>query len=295
MLHVVMFDLGDTLIDAQSKRPFPHAAAALAAIQGLASGGTKPLLSCLVSDFDHGLPVPPDRLAALFAEFLGILGGTSLQPRFEPVGERVTLSAHAGVRKPDQKIFTTALQRLGARVPLADCLLVTEDEAHVRAARADLGMQALRFGAPGAARVDFDDWAQAPLLVAHLLAPSAANLQAALGAYLRAARDLEVDTIEPAAPPGTLAVTGKAWRPVAGTGLGALDGVLVALPVRGEVVLGSRGEARTVSVDPPSAEALAAATAFVARLARSGAHATHAVEVDAEGRRRLVRTRSGGA
>jgi hypothetical protein len=289
-----MFDLGLTLIDAQ-RRPFPHVAAALAAIQGLASGGAKPLLTCLVSDYEMpSPPVAPEKIDALFAAYLHTLDGTGLRPLFEPVHERVTLSTHAGVGKPDRKIFTTALERLGARVPLAACLLVTEEAAHVRAARDDLGMHALQFRAPGAAQFDFDDWAQAPLLVAHLLAPGAANLQAALGFYLRAARGLEVDSVVPAAPPGTLAVTGAAWRPVAGADLGALDGVLVALPVRGEVVLGPMGEARTVSIDPPSAEALAAATAFVRRVARDGAHAAHAVEVDAEGRRRLVRTRSGG-
>jgi len=92
----------------------------------------------------------------------------------------VTLSTHAGVNKPDRRVYELALERLGAGAALADCLSITEDAGHVAACRR-LGMQALRFGA------DFDDWSVAPLLVRHVIDPTSAhNTGLALGVWLAA-------------------------------------------------------------------------------------------------------------
>jgi FMN phosphatase YigB (HAD superfamily) len=58
MIKVVMFDLGDTLIDAND-HPFPHVADALTAIAGFKTAEGNPLKSCLVSDFAMA-PVPDE-------------------------------------------------------------------------------------------------------------------------------------------------------------------------------------------------------------------------------------------
>jgi FMN phosphatase YigB (HAD superfamily) len=160
-----MFDLGGTLID-QDRHPFPHVSDALTAISGFKTAAGAPLVSCLVSDFDQAAPFTPANVNAKFEEYLAILDATGLRTSFDPVDKRVTLSTHANVRKPNRAIFEKALERLGSPAPLEDCLFITEDDAHIKAARTHLHMQALQFGK------DFEDWSQAPAVIAHLVAAS---------------------------------------------------------------------------------------------------------------------------
>jgi FMN phosphatase YigB (HAD superfamily) len=170
MIRVVMFDLGKTLIDGND-HPFPHVADALTAIAALKTADGKLLQSCLVSDFDMpDSPVTAAKVTAIFDAYLERLGGTGLRPFFEPVSKRVTLSTHAGFNKPDRRIFDTALRRLGADVSLEECLLITEEKEHVRVARDDLHMKALQFRKAPSTQFDFDDWGDAPALVANLVA-----------------------------------------------------------------------------------------------------------------------------
>src|SRR6266481_8948142 len=100
MIEVVMFDLGDTLIDAND-HPFPHAGEAITQISGFKTSAGKKLKLCLVSDFTMPTaPVTAAKVKSLFDEYLKILDGTHLRSYFEPVKKRVTLSTHAGAMKP---------------------------------------------------------------------------------------------------------------------------------------------------------------------------------------------------
>jgi beta-phosphoglucomutase-like phosphatase (HAD superfamily) len=295
MIRVIMFDLGMTLID-DDRRPFPHVADALTAVSELKTGDGKPLRSCLVSDFTMATaPVTAAKVAALFKEYLAILDETGLRPFFEPVKKRVTLSTHAGVQKPDRRIFEQALQRLGADVALDACLFVTENAAHIDAARGTLGMATLQFG------TDFVDWADAPALIANLVAPhQQANVQAAIKAYL-ASRGIDVLTAEPAGSPDAMKISGQVWAPISVPGFEDLQHLQVAIPVEGTVTRGTKGEVRAAAPMQPSAEAIAEATSFVRSLATHGqiaGHAakgsrgaTHQIETDEKGNRRLVRKR----
>jgi hypothetical protein len=301
MIRVVMFDLGQTLIDADN-HPFPHVAEALTAVSGFKTAAGQPLRSCLLSDFTMATPpVTPAKVTALFNQYLAILGQSGLRPFFEPVKKRVTLSTHAGAMKPDRKIFEKALQRLGGAVPLEDCLFITENADHIDKARNQLHMQALQFRAAGASHFDFDDWAAAPALIANLVAPHQfANTHAAVKAHL-AAQGIELLTAEPAETPGALKVSGQAWRPISVPGFKELDDVRVAIPVEAEIARGSKGEFESSGLDTPSDEQVAEATAFVRSLAtqgqiagQPGKHAnppTHAIETDEKGNRKLVRKR----
>jgi FMN phosphatase YigB (HAD superfamily) len=152
MTKVVMFDLGQTLIDeANHQRPFPHAIEALTTI----SKAKPALKTCLVSDFKMELTP-----AKAMKEYLAVLDAAGLRVFFEPVEKRVTLSNHAGAKKPDRKIFEKALQRLGVpATPLEDCCFITENAAHIKEAREQLHMQAFEFG------VDFTDWGEAPAML----------------------------------------------------------------------------------------------------------------------------------
>lgn len=145
MISVVMFDLGETLIGANGQ-PFAHVPEALTAI------GKMNVKSCLVSDFDMHVSV-----AAAMTQYLKVLDKAGLRQFFEPVNQRVTLSNHAKASKPAAKVFKKALQRLGtASTPFADCLFITENAAHIEAARNELKMKGLQFG------VDFTDWSEVP-------------------------------------------------------------------------------------------------------------------------------------
>jgi hypothetical protein len=150
MIKVVMFDLGQTLIDDVQQRPFPHVIDALRAINARSA-----LKTCLVSDFKMDLTP-----ARAMKEYLAILDAAGLRKFFEPVQKRVTLSNHAAALKPSRKIFEKALKRLGLpAIPFSDCCFITENPDHIKAAREELQMQAFQFG------VDFQDWADVPKLL----------------------------------------------------------------------------------------------------------------------------------
>ena len=299
MVRVVLFDLGQTLVDDQ-RRPFPHVLAALSTIAGFRTAAGKPLRSALVSDYTLASPPPTAaRVKPLFDEYLAILGATGLRPFFEPVARRVTLSTHAGVAKPARALFEKALSRLQVKATLAECVLITEDRAHVNAVRNKLGMQALRFGAAGAAGVDFSDWSQAPALLAHLLgAQGEANVHAAIKAHL-AAHGAEATDVQAGDKAGEFRVTGNTWHTLSVPGHAALKNLQVALPMRAKVTRDRRGSLQA-DVPAPDADALAEAGAFVGSLAAHGQIAgvgapvkspTHAIETDAQGQPRLVRKR----
>lgn len=162
---VVMFDVGDTLVS--GGRTIAGVPEALRAIDA------QPVRSCLVSDYTMPATADPHEIEVLFAEYCDLIRGFGLEPFFAPLDRRATISTQAGVLKPDRRIFALALERLGEpRAELADALLVTENDGHVRAARA-LGMRALLYRPAGAPNSDtgcFADWAQAPAKVAAMLA-----------------------------------------------------------------------------------------------------------------------------
>jgi phosphoglycolate phosphatase-like HAD superfamily hydrolase len=302
MIRVVMFDLGMTLID-DALHLFSHVEDALAVVSNFETADDEPLRSCLVSDFK--MPAPPGntaKITELFHEYLEILDQAGLRIFFEPVEERVTLSTHAGVHKPDRRIFETALQRLGVAVPLDDCLLITENAAHIEAARTTFNMKTLQFRSTGSAQFDFDSWADAPALIANLVAPQQpANMHGAIKAHL-AAQGVDLVKAEPAGSSGTMKFVGQVWSPISVPGHHNLQNVQVPIQVEGEVIRGPKGQVRSFVPLQPSADQLAEATSFVRSLAthgqiagqaaaRSLGAATHEIETDKLGNRRLVRKR----
>lgn len=301
MIRVAFFDLGLTLIDAEN-RPFPHVAEALTTIQSFSTAGGKKLLTGLVSDFDLPTPPPtPAKIQAIFERYLAVLDGTGLRAFFEPVQRRVTLSTHAGALKPDRKIFLKALARLRSTALLEECLFITENQDHVRAARTTLHMSALKYRAPGSATFDFDDWLQAPSMVAHLVDPAGGpNAEAALRHHLSHAHGFEVQAVEGARGEATTTVRGTLWKAVGPSAGDALADVQAPFPVEGQVTLGPLGQIRSVRLAEPPATDVSAAAALVRSLARHGQlrgsggradTATHDLETDDRGRRKLVRKR----
>ncbi len=299
MIKVIMFDLGGTLIDA-SNRSLLHVNEALAAIAEFKTASGRLVRSCLVSDFTMvSPPVTAAKLAAIFRDYLAVLDQAGLRTLFEPVQKRVTLSTHAGVMKPDRRVFEVALRRLGSKASLAECLFITENAAHIEHARASLKMSTLQFRAVGASRFDFDDWAQAPALIAHLLgATPAANMRAAVRAFL-AAQNIELLSVEKTEPAGSIQFSGKTWCPISVPDMEDLRNLHVSLPITGQVARDKTGKLNVVGLNRPSEQELAEAVMFVRSLAtngqiggRSGARRlrpTHEIQTDASGIRRLIR------
>jgi len=164
MIRVLLLDLGDTLVKSSTNKLFPGVPAALSAVRKLKAADGKKLVACLVSDFTMPQPRTPEAIDAAFSEYLKVLRRLDLTRFFKPVSERVTLSTHAGVLKPDRRVFETALRRARrSDAGLSECLFITENRSHVKACRA-MGMDALQFG------VDFKKWADAPPLIAQRMA-----------------------------------------------------------------------------------------------------------------------------
>ena len=286
MSRVLLLDLGDTLIHEMSV--LPHVPEALAAISEFKGDDNKPLQRALVSDTEMPAPPPtPAKIKPIFDRYVATLATLQLQSFFEPVSKHVTLSAHAGVLKPDRKVFALAIKRLGATAKLADCVFVTENPEHIRHCRDVFGMKTLQFGK------DFTDWAEGPLLLATMVAPGTVNLAAALQPWA-SARGLEnLSLLEER--PGVPYAQAQMWVPISGAELEEAEGAHVPLPVRIDLPLDSKGRI-TPRVGTPSTEDLKEAASYVKGLVArgeigtdTGPLATHTIETDKRGRRLLKR------
>jgi HAD superfamily hydrolase (TIGR01509 family) len=299
MIRVLMLDLGETLI--HDEAPLSHVPEALAALTQFETAESDPLPVCLVSDFT--MPAPPatkTKIDALFNQYLETLVHAGLKDFFEPVDQRVTLSTHAGVNKPNPKIFETAIERLGVKAELAECLFITENVDHIKAC-AKLHMKTLTFGAKSSPD-GFDDWALGPMMIARLVAPeSDKDTELALKVSLAAKHQMNLVSAAPGRAKGDLSARVKVWHPLDDPSLGELSGVRVELPTDAEVKLDATGAIRSVQQSRPSDEVVAEATQYVRGLAGTGKiasesnkralGATHEVSVDSEGRRFLKRKR----
>lgn len=294
-LKVLMLDLGETLV--HDGVVLPHVAEALEAFAEMQTADEEPLATCLVSDFK--MPVPPatpSKVAEIFEEYLGLLDEFGLREFFEPVERRATLSTHAGVNKPDRRVFEKALERLEVSAVLSECLFITENEAHLEACAA-LGMQTLHFGSAEG----FTDWAEAPLLVAAKLAAApAANMAGALGMWLRVKHGMQLLEVE-AAPRGGIA-RAKVKTPCL-LPSGELGGqqLHVELPAVMECRFDDDGRVSLMAPAAPSEEAVSEAVHFVKTLKAHGQiapeegkltpGATHQLVTDSDGRAVLKRRR----
>jgi hypothetical protein len=293
MIRALLLDLGGTLM--VEGIVLPGVPDALRVLQTLESADAKPLIMCLVSDYAMPEPRTPQAIESVFQEYLAVIERANLRQFFEPVEERVTLSTHAGVMKPDRRVFEMALKRAELKASIEEALFITEDAGHVTACR-NMGMTALQFG------VDFDDWTNAPLLVARTIDSSGiTNVGAALKQVLAADHDVRLDEVESISGGGVRG-KGRSWVKLDAPELGSLRGVHVELPVDVEAKIGSAGGLTDVRVTP-SPEYLAEAVQNVQTLvsnqqvseaaatANSPVVPTHTVETDDKGRRLLRRRR----
>jgi hypothetical protein len=246
-------------------------------------------------------PVTTAKIDALFLEYLDVLEHTALKDYFEPVERCVTLSTHAGVYKPDRKIFETAIERLGVNAELDECLFITENADHIKAC-GKLHMKTLTFGVKGSPE-GFDDWSNGPMMIARLVAPSShKDTELALKVSLAATHRMDLVSAAPqGSKKGAISARVRVWHAIDDPSLGELNGVHVELPTEAELSLDARGAIESVRQARPSDDIVAEATQYVRGLAGTGQiasdpkkrplGATHELSVDSEGRRYLKRKR----
>lgn len=294
MIKALLLDLGQTLIDTASKTPFPGVVDALGVIETFETTDHQPLVTCLVSDYDMPKSRSPADIAATFARFLEVLDETGLRRFFEPVDERVTLSTHAGVRKPAALVFDTALKRAGVDGGLNHALFITEDAEHIAACR-QLGMKALQYG------TDFTSWSQAPLLISRDIGAAGFKNSEAVFRPALADRGMRLQSIEDLSP-NELRGTARNLVKLQSPDLGSFNDVYVELPVEVEARLDAAGRIAAVQ-SMPRPDDVAEAILQLQTLAANRQIAegppdpaspvlpTHRLETDAEGRRILRRRR----
>lgn len=144
VVKLILFDLGNTL--ESNDVLLPGALGMLEAISSLQSGARPAVVLGLLSDFD--MPRQPSEVPIIQQRYYKLLDDLGIRTFFEPLQERVTLSTEVGVFKPDEAVFRAATSKLRPSLEFNDVLFVTENFAHVLAARR-LGLSAVHFRGPG--------------------------------------------------------------------------------------------------------------------------------------------------
>jgi FMN phosphatase YigB (HAD superfamily) len=155
-MKAILFDLGDTLETNGSL--VPDAIPTLNAVKAMRDSDGNPPALALVSDYTEASS--PEQVEKLKSEYYGILDGFGIRGFFEPVAVHVTLSTEVGVRKPDEKIFRRALDKLDSGIPFSDAAFITENAEHIAAAR-QFGMKGICVkGGPNPTTWDVDSLSQ---------------------------------------------------------------------------------------------------------------------------------------
>jgi len=137
-MKIVFFDLGRTL--EYDGELLPGAIETLEAIRGMRDArGKRPMLA-LISDYFLARR-DPSRIPELQRQYYAELERLGLRSFFEPLPERVTLSTELGVRKPDERMFRTAIDRIEPGLGYGEAMFTADTLEHVEAARR-LGMTA---------------------------------------------------------------------------------------------------------------------------------------------------------
>jgi len=279
---------GDALIS--DGKGLPHVSEVLDVLTRFEPPARASLVVSLVADYEMPTtPVTPQKINRIFDKYVARLDELGLKQFFEPVGLRVTLSTHAGVFKPDARLFKKAIQRLRLRTGLDECLFVGNNAEQVKACRA-LGMSALFF--------DSGDWAEAPLLIARVVSPASNfNLRLALQLPLATTYDVQLIRIKEAQSRNIIHGLGKKLFPVPLK----TETIEVPFTVQVDISLDKQGKIRDVKTDEPTAEAIAESADYVETLdankqishgeANVKGTATHELLVDEKGRKVLTRKR----
>lgn len=270
-----------------------HAKTALEVLHRFETDRGEPLRIVLLNDSPLLPRQGPDPASTIVEQ----LGFTGVLPA---PAQQVYVTKPSAQQVPPQSWFEDALRNAGEPVEL-DTLLFITGQADWAPVCHSYGVHVLLFSPIPEVRSDFSDWIEAPLVIARRYFPEQpANLETALRSYLATIHDMELVSMAFPAGLGPIHCTAKAWWPLEDNTLGKLNGVCVQLPVQLSTELGERGSVQT-TVTPPEPDVLTEVTHYVTAMhARDEIQVesappkpgqTHVLEIDASGRRRLVRER----
>lgn len=298
MLTTLIIDLGDTLV--KDNKVLPFVTESLTALKSFQLQDGSPLSMCLVSDFHQAQPFTPQRVDEIFNDYLELLAQFGLSEFFEPIQEKITLSTHANIFKPDRRVFELALQRLGNTRRLDECLFITENDTHIDACRR-FGMETLTFGTTDP-EVGFDDWSIGLMLIANKFAPdNLSNLQAAFPLWAKAHYDCDYVNVIDFTSTNWLTAYGQCWISITDLSDSSLEGVNVQVPANIETILDEFGLPKKFIVTGPDQDTLTEVRTFIKSLTvhnqvteepnEMTLRQTHYIEKQDDGRRFLKRRR----
>lgn len=143
-MKIVLFDLGQTLEN--NDVLLPGARETLESIRALRDAAGQPACTTAIVS-DSAMPADPAGIPAIRQEYRDLLSALGILDLFEPLAQRLTISAEVGVRKPAPRIFRAAIEKIDPTLSFRDAVFITENFEHVRAARR-LGMTAIHFKGP---------------------------------------------------------------------------------------------------------------------------------------------------
>lgn len=142
-MKIVLFDLGGTL--EYKNKLLPGAKDTLVLIKSMKDfEGLSPQIG-LISNYH--MANNQDELNLHLKKYQEFLEKLSIKSFFEPFNQLVTLSTEVGVLKPDEKIFTFAVEKIKKGTPFYDVVFITEEFEHVKKAKM-LGINAIHFKGP---------------------------------------------------------------------------------------------------------------------------------------------------
>lgn len=142
-MKIILFDLGETL--ESHGQLIDGAENVISTIKGMHDSNGESVAVSLVSnfdDFDNSRKL--EDVKPMQLEYYRHLKQLDIAKYFEPLYEHVTLSIEIGVRKPDKKIFRSAIDLIKPGLPFSNVLFVTEEFDHIDAAR-QIGMKVIHF------------------------------------------------------------------------------------------------------------------------------------------------------
>ncbi|MCI0563973.1 MAG: hypothetical protein MN733_36320, partial [Nitrososphaera sp.] len=143
-MRIVFFDLGQTLEDQGTL--LPGARETLSAIKAMRDpNGEAPVLALISNYYEAD---KPDEVEVFQKQYYKLLEDLGIISFFEPLSERVTISTEVGVRKPNEKIFRVAINKIHKDLPYHHVIFITENQDHIAAVR-EVGMMAIHFQGPG--------------------------------------------------------------------------------------------------------------------------------------------------
>jgi FMN phosphatase YigB (HAD superfamily) len=148
-VKIVLFDLGNTLMNEDEDILLPGATETLSSIQQMKDTNNQPVILGLASNY--GLSNNEEVIKRAQEKYYWDLEKLGIVSFFEPLNQKVTLSIEVGVEKPKEEFFRAAVDKVSVSLSFDNVIFITENKEHVDAVRQfrPAAMNAIHFKGPG--------------------------------------------------------------------------------------------------------------------------------------------------